>query len=149
MITRWKGDLLAVKQGILVHGCNCVGVMGAGIAAQVARRWPAVEAAYVVHCEDLGDKALGTITFHDLNPGLFIINAMTQLAPGLGKQVSYDAVELCFKRILQIYEMGHYWDVPLCFPALGAGLAGGKWPIIEAIIDETIPDRIEKRLYIL
>ena len=39
-----KGDLLAMgKDGtfdIILHGCNCFNVMGAGIAAQIAAQFP-------------------------------------------------------------------------------------------------------------
>jgi len=35
-------DILGIERGIIVHGCNGYGVMGAGLAAQVKRRYPSV-----------------------------------------------------------------------------------------------------------
>lgn len=44
-IHRISGNLLACT-GILVHGCNCKGVMGSGVAAAIRNRWPDVYKAY-------------------------------------------------------------------------------------------------------
>ncbi len=34
-----NGNLLEVKKGIIAHQCNCKGVMGAGIALQIKKKW--------------------------------------------------------------------------------------------------------------
>jgi hypothetical protein len=39
------------------------------------------------------------------------------------------------------------FHLALCFPMIGAGLGGGNWKIIEAIINETVPKDIETRCY--
>jgi O-acetyl-ADP-ribose deacetylase (regulator of RNase III) len=149
MIKIIKGDMLKVQRGILVHGCNCYGVMGAGIAQQVRSRWPDVYDFYARHCETLGKGALGTITIHNPAKDLVLVNAMTQDGFGKGmRHVNYEAVAQCFERINDV--LGHKASqLPVCFPMIGAGLGGGNWPIVKAIIDETLLPQFERRLYVL
>lgn len=45
-IQRIHGDILTLKRGILVHGCNCFGVMGSGIARLIRDKWPGVFQVY-------------------------------------------------------------------------------------------------------
>jgi O-acetyl-ADP-ribose deacetylase (regulator of RNase III) len=147
MIKTFKGNILDIETGIIVHGCNCHGVMGAGIALQIMNRFPK---AFEVYRK--GNLQLGYITHAEVAPQKWIINANTQKSTGMGKQVSYDAIEEAFARVVtfqknfkDITEV----DLPICFPMIGAGLGGGNWEIISTIIDQTVPDNIEKRLYTL
>lgn len=147
MINHIVGDVLAIRRGVIVHGCNCIGVMGAGVALQVALKWPKIERHYRELCAiSKSEQLLGKIDVHKLGSGdgLFLVNAFTQLEPGGGKQVSYDAMAECFRRISIRADMFH---LPICFPLIGCGLAGGKWPIVAAIIDEQLPMHT-KQLYI-
>lgn len=41
-----QGDFLQNTDGILVHGCNCVGGFGRGIAGQIRSKWPSVARAH-------------------------------------------------------------------------------------------------------
>ena len=45
-----EGDVLNVGEFVVAHGCNTVGVMGAGIAKQVRAEFPEVYAAYYGAC---------------------------------------------------------------------------------------------------
>lgn len=38
MIKTIKGDVLSIKEGIILHSCNDQGIMGAGIAYQIKER---------------------------------------------------------------------------------------------------------------
>lgn len=150
MITTIKGNILDIDRGIIVHGCNAHGVMGAGIAAQIKSRFPE---AYAVYAKS--NLQLGYNTYVKVGPSKYIVNAITQKSIGIGKQVSYDAIEDCFLRLRDKYMEdqicfatdGEY--LPICFPMIGAGLGGGNWEVIRSIIDQSIPDTIEKRLYVL
>lgn len=57
------GDLLAVEDGIIIHGCNCIGGFGSGIAGQILKKWPGVEKAYKAWFVDNPnkDRRLGDI----------------------------------------------------------------------------------------
>lgn len=144
------GNALEIPQGIIVHGCNSHGVMGAGIALEVKRCFPLVFQVYREEYEKNGLK-LGELTFAEVAPFKIIVNAITQGDYGHGtRQVDYEAVVTCFENVLEIAQMiedetGKKLDI--VFPMIGAGLGGGNWNIIEKIIDETIPDHFNKILF--
>ena len=146
MIKEIRGNVLDIDEGIIVHGCNSLGAMGAGIALQIKGRFPDV---FNVYSRSL--RSMGSITTVAVTPRKYIVNAITQKSVGDGRQVSYDAIEECFAQIAStaetFAERGLY--LPICFPMIGAGLGGGNWKIIETIIDQTVPDRFDKRLYVL
>ena len=100
--------------------------------------------AYSADCETIeGDRSkLGLYTHATVNTlagtELIIINAYTQfgLARYKGDVVlDYDAVTNVFKLIAQ--RLGNR---KIGYPAIGAGLAGGNWNIIQSIIDEQLKD---------
>lgn len=145
-IFRHTGNILdEVKTGVIVHGCNCLGVMGAGIARQIKERHPHVYEAYTQHVAF--ESSLGKLIPVEAEPGLIIINAMTQQSTGGKRAVSYDALAECFASVFHYCMEFEYTKIH--FPLIGAGLGGGSWPIIQAIIEETVPDVVEKHLWIL
>jgi O-acetyl-ADP-ribose deacetylase (regulator of RNase III) len=157
MIKTIVDDLLEVKSGAIIHGCNCIGVMGAGVALAVRKKYPHAYSAYVDHCNDsrklagVAHALLGTNHYVQLTPELCLINAFTQLVPGVhSRMVNYDAVVTCFEDA-QKYLKDRSAVMPqiISFPKIGAGLAGGRWEIISSIIDLVVDDTIEKQLYVL
>jgi O-acetyl-ADP-ribose deacetylase (regulator of RNase III) len=145
------GDALDVTEGIIVHGCNCQGVMGAGIARAVKSRFPEAFNAYQQAMNTSG-LILGQVSFALVNDKKIIVNANTQEFTGAGKrQVNYDAVASCFEKVQVIVDTCRQTglDLPVIFPLIGAGLAGGNWKIIETIINETLKDDVKKHLYVL
>lgn len=149
MIKYIEGDVLELcKTGIIVHGCNAQGVMGSGIAAQIKAKHPGAFKLYASSPMSMGD-----ISVYAVNDGKFIVNAITQEYTGYGKQVSYDAVDLAFKRINDYHkntkEFFNGGDLPICFPKIGAGLGGGNWEIIEKIIDVNLTSPTNKICFVL
>lgn len=150
MIETRYGNALDVEAGIIVHGCNCQGVMGGGIAREVRERFPSAYDVYYQKYKESGLK-LGEITFAEVAPNKFIVNANTQDNFGYGvRQVSYDAVVVCFEEVMKLarlIETDRKIRLDVIFPMIGAGLGGGKWPIIEASIDVTVSDDFKKVLF--
>lgn len=156
MITVLHGDALAPDRGVIVHGCNCMGVMGGGIALQVRQHFPTAYAKYREVFETEGLK-LGTINYvivdhPELVPKKIIVNAMTQREFGSDKRyVNYEAVATAFEAVNELLHAIKYAygvTLPVIFPQIGAGLAGGNWAIIETIIDQTVSDEFEKICYV-
>lgn len=147
MIEIRKGNALTVKSGLIVHGCNSHGVMGAGIALAIKNEYPEAFDVYKREYDTYGLK-LGTFTHAEVGPNKFIINAITQGDFGIGKrQVDYEAIAKCFEKLV-LFRKQNLSDLDIVFPKIGAGLGGGNWNIIEKIIDETVPDTIKKILYV-
>lgn len=131
-----SGDLLKLAEegqfDVIVHGCNCFVTMGAGIARQIARKFPE---AYAADCETLsGDiSKLGTFSFHSY-PNLTVVNAYTQYHYKITEgtvNVNYDAIREVFNAIKRVFT-----GKRIGIPKIGAGLAGGCWKVIEKIIEE-------------
>ena len=131
------GNLLDVKEGFIVHGCNALGVMGSGVALEVKKRYPKVYEQY-----KNAKLRVGTNVICGVTTDLYICNSITQEHYGLAKKryVSYDAIETCFKDLNhQIEMLSRVYAIPnqVHIPFIGAGLGGGNWKIISTIIEET------------
>lgn len=155
MIETRYGNALDVQTGIIVHGCNCQGVMGGGIALEVKNRFPDAYHEYMRVHNARGLK-LGQISFAEVSQNKFIVNAQTQDQFGRpGRNVSYDAVADSFVEVVRFataIREHRNLNLDIIFPAIGAGLGGGDWNVISAMIDAIVPDAINggfnKVLYI-
>lgn len=147
MIHEHKGNLLHVQKGIIVHGCNALGVMGSGVAYQVRQIWPGAYSVYRKEYERAGLK-VGDVLPYRPRDGLVVANAITQEHFGRDPDtvyVDYDGVRACFEKI-KVLALA--LDLPVHFPLIGCGLANGDWEIVSGIIDECIPDEIGKHLWV-
>jgi len=137
MIRYIDGDLLKLADeghfDVIAHGCNCFCVMGAGIAPQIKAKYPQ---AYAADCKTTaGDvNKLGTITYtEETTP--FVVNIYSQYdtkGRKVGKiDLDYDALRSGLKELKT-----RYTGKRMGLPMIGAGLAGGDWTKIEAIIEE-------------
>jgi O-acetyl-ADP-ribose deacetylase (regulator of RNase III) len=140
-----KGDLVELAAlgefNVIVHGCNCFNTMGAGVALQIATRFP--EACVADQLTRIGDKSkLGKYTIAmvrgDYGDALTIVNGYTQYAYGLGgPHVEYDAVRSVFGTA--VYNLACMSDnIRIGIPMIGAGLGGGDWERINTIIEEEL-----------
>ena len=133
-----SGDVfIPFKQGkydAFVHGCNCFHTMGAGVAAAVMRNYP--DAYKADKATKYGDRdKLGTYSYCD-DEGGKIINLYTQYDYGGGKvNLDYSALERGFTLLNEDLK-GQF----ICTVRIGAGLAGGDWPIIVETINRVTPD---------
>lgn len=135
-----KGDLIqlaiAGQFDVIVHGCNCFCTMGKGIALTIKQQFPTVYTTDLATIK--GDKAkLGTISFTDVKvngTSLIVVNGYTQYHwKGADGKADYAAIRQVFTVIKQQFS-----GLRIGYPAIGAGLAGGDWQIISAIIEEEL-----------
>ena len=138
-----QGDLLKLAKAgsfdVIAHGCNCFCTMGAGIAKGVAAQFP--QAFHADQQTSKGDRAkLGTCSVAKVqtaNGHLTLVNAYTQYDyRGSGDKIDYNAVRSCMRWISDNYGSGK-----IGLPKIGAGLAGGDWSKILAIIEEELGGR--------
>lgn len=138
------GDLIRMAcEGafdVVVQGCNCMCVMGKGLAKQIREELPdAYEADLRTKKGDRGKLGSYSYALCKANPGIqkiIVVNAYTQfdywrLSEPKALFVDYDAVRLCFRKIKNEWS-GYRFGIPM----IGAGLAGGDWSVISAIIEE-------------
>ena len=126
--------------------------MGAGIAKQIADRYPsALEAdCYAHHRQEnkLGEYSYTFVNVGDGNEyphqqfGLNqrrceIYNLYTQKNVGRGKQVSYDALYDAFQKLRTECDGNTVLGLPY---GISCGLAGGSWNIVNSMIQDIFLD---------
>ena len=132
------GDLLDAEVDAIAHCCNCFCTMGSGIAPKIKQRWPNV---YAADCStEKGDpNKLGTFskavveefTVYNLY-GQFGYSKRDEGIRDLDYDALYDAFDLMADDVVS--NGGRTVGLPL----IGCGLAGGKWSVVKAMIEETL-----------
>lgn len=139
-MTTAEGDLVLMaldgKFDVIIHGCNCFCTMGAGIARVIQEEFPEAYAADLVTTK--GDRnKLGNFSHARVQRGghdITIINGYTQFHyHGDEVLVDYEAVRKLFSTVREQFS-----GKRIGYPKIGAGLAGGDWSRIAAIIDEEL-----------
>jgi O-acetyl-ADP-ribose deacetylase (regulator of RNase III) len=129
-LTFRTGDLFASSDlDALAHGCNCRGVMGAGIAREFRRRWPDMYEAYRARC------ASGKVKVGQVMPwragSMTIYNLATQDRPG--PHATIEAVEAaCAQMLVHAHKRG---IMRIGLPQIGSGIGSLAWPDVEQVLD--------------
>ena len=135
MIKHVVGDLVrdAEQYEVIMHGCNCFCVMGAGIAPQIKAKFPE---AYAADCATTaGDvNKMGTIT-HTVNSKPIVVNMYTQYDTKGRRSGQMDFDYDAFRKALKEVR-AKFSGKMMAMPKIGAGLAGGNWEIIERILED-------------
>ncbi len=138
MIEFRSGDLLKQDDlDIIIHQCNIHCIMEAGIAKQIAKKWPEVlEADKRTKAGDI--KKLGSWTEATLDNGLVVINMYSQKDFGTDKcQTDYNAMEKALSDIKDEYDVGIVDELKIGIPYnIGCGLAGGNWNKVKNILNK-------------
>jgi O-acetyl-ADP-ribose deacetylase (regulator of RNase III) len=134
-----KGNIIKMALNgdfdVIIHGCNCFNTMGAGIAKQIKDNFP--EAYKADQETKKGDKnKLGNYTAATIirnNVTFVVVNAYIQYYYGTGHDISYISLLNVMEKIAK-----HYNCLKMAYPKIGCGLAGGKWYLVSAIINEKL-----------
>jgi len=135
-----RGDLLQLaldgRFDVVVHGCNCQCAMGKGIALSIKQRFP--EAYVADRATVKGDRAkLGHISVAEIRRGdrhFYIVNGYTQFHwQGHAVKADYEAIRKVMRAV-----KAEFAGKRIGYPKIGAGLAGGDWQTIVAIIEDEL-----------
>lgn len=110
---------------------------GAGFAREVRKKWPSVEAAFKGWVAEEGGLRLGQVHFVDLATNLAIASMVAQhgYGPSAKPRIRYQALEACFGAVR---DMAASRGAAVHAPRVGAGQAGGSWPVIEELINDIL-----------
>lgn len=136
MITEKIGNVLDNTNGIIIHGCNAKGLMGAGAALAVKEKYPKCFSAYKMYCSacDIDNfNPLGTVNFYHHDNQLVIANAITQLNPG--KNANIQAIQSCLETIFKYAE---YYDYDVHSVKVGCGIGGLDWNDVKEVYEYTL-----------
>lgn len=135
-----NSDLLEVKEGIILHGCNAQGVMGSGVAKQVKHRYPE---AYVDYLNLIGTgigesgEVLGKTVVTQVTSKLFIASGITQEFYGREPGVQYVSYSALYSVVSFCLAKAAYEEAQLHIPhMIGAGLGGGDYTKIKTLLED-------------
>lgn len=124
---------------IIAHVCNDISAWGKGFVLAISKKWKEPEKQYRSLERDLMN--LGYTQFVRVEDDIVIANMIAQrgifrddnnLAP-----IRYIAVEHCLKAVA---ERARATNACIVLPRIGTGLAGGKWSIMEKVIESAVGD---------
>lgn len=144
MIEIVKGDLFSTDFEVIAHGCNCAGGFGAGVAKVIANKYPHVRKEYLKKFYSVGWKP-GDVQLVSLNEKQSIANCGTQkhYLPRNKDLFEYEAFETVCR---QLRDHCLKNNLRLALPKIGAGLAGGNWDRILAIMEKEL-EGVTVRVY--
>lgn len=156
-----KESLAAGNRVAIAHVCNDEGGWGSGFVVPLGKNYPLAESEYRRWCaegstvnKDFDEEVpfeLGKTQFVYPKPielgGLVVANMIGQHQtinsnPG-STPVRYAAIADCLERVSDYCvkaQGGHetHNTIEVHCPKFGAGLAGGNWTVIEALLDEIV-----------
>lgn len=133
MITIKKGNILDCTENIIVHQVNVQGIMGGGVARQLANQFKGLEKFYSEHCRKLDndyEMLNGTTLIYKENNKI-ICNIFSQKS---NFNTDYKAMKKCLK-YTKLWASNN--NLTICIPyGIGCGIANGDWDKIYKIIEE-------------
>lgn len=131
------------KPALICHVCNdCqpIGKWGAGFVVALSRKNKAPQEAYLKWSKEgsSGGFELGATQITRFTENLWVANMIAQKNikwEGNTPPIRYDALEQCLN---SAYRYAENSGLTVSMPRIGADLAGGDWPTIEAIIKKTM-----------
>lgn len=133
MLIYKTGDILEAKENIICHQVNSQGIMGAGLALQIAKKYPKCEKAYQYFCkeQDYDYEILKSQICEVLINDKHIFNCFTQK---LNFDTDYIALEKCFNEVMIICK-NHNLTVAVPYK-YGSNIANGDWKEVESIFEK-------------
>lgn len=136
------GSLVDAKEGIICHGVNCMGKMGAGAALAIRKKFPTVYSRFL--STGIGVDLLGQLDVVRIDHRLYVANMYNQVYYGYRTpykgtcHFDYDA----FRSALHLLyswnrafkaSAGDYLTIHMPYK-IGCNLAGGNWLEVEKIL---------------
>lgn len=143
------GDMFDCGDIVIGHGCNTQGLMGAGVAGIVARRFPLTKVQYVALCADgrvMGGDVLVTVELDGERENAWMIfNMMTQVLPGANADL-----ELIRMAAEEAVKIARQYDIgTIHIPQIGCGIGGLDWSEVKRVFQETETDDFEWTVWTL
>lgn len=151
MITYINKDISTIQYGIIAHGVNCYGVMDAGVAFTLRRKFPQITLPYQTLCSNYDSSSkshlLGMVQLIDINKNypnsLMVANCFTQV--GYGTNFIHARVDAIEEAMSGLFSYAHVYDIPVFMPKIGCGLGGLNWEQdVQPIIYQLLQDNEEE-----
>lgn len=135
---------------LIVHICNDAGAWGKGFVMALSARWKQPEAQYRSWAKSGDVFELGAVQQVQVESDVWVVNMIAQhgirKAPDGTPPIRYEALMQALKGV---FLLAKQYKGSVHMPRIGAGLAGGDWEIIAAIIEDVLCDNgIDVKVYI-
>lgn len=120
----------------ICHICNDIGAWGKGFVMALSKKWNLPKQEY----KKLKNYNCGDVGYVQVESNIVVCNMIAQV--GIYKKngvapVRYDALKKCLENVVdKILQQDK--KIFIAMPRIGCGLAGGKWYIVEKIINDTL-----------
>ena len=154
MIEYIHKNLTTVTHGIVAHGCNCKGKMGAGVAKDIKEKWPKAFDGYLYMLTEMSKQPVG------VKPGavlfvrveetpisqVIVANMLTQQNYGR-EPIRYADPVAIRKAMKLVMSRAKREDLPVYMSRVGCNLGGLDWDTdVRPIIEEL--DTTERTIYV-
>ena len=150
MIEYVQGDLLNVRDGLILHGVNCQRRMNSGIAKQIRKKYPEVYENYMKSSS--GSSMLGEFVPVPISPFLIVGNCYTQEFYGNDGKLyaSLTAIEKSLTMAMLYCTLNDIYRISM--PKIGAALGGLNWEDVEKVVNnvfENFSKHLSLRIFYL
>lgn len=130
MLINKTGDILKATENIICHQVNENGVMGAGLALQIAKKYPQVKKEYKEFCNQFKDILYGQYQVCKVESHKYIANCFTQK----NFVTDLEDIRLVFSGLLETCKLN---NLTIAIPyKYGCGIAHGDWNKVTDILDK-------------
>ena len=140
-LTRDATEPITEKLTIMAHVVNDkTANWGAGFGRFLAKKWPHVQDNFRRITANPGSLHLGASFISEVDDALLAFHMVAQKGYGESTKpkIRYEALRKCFEKLAEVALTRH---AAVQMPTVGAGEAGGSWPIIEEMIEDTLSRR--------
>lgn len=137
MVKIVNGDILNCTEDMIIHQVNIAGVMGGGVARQLANCHKGLEEGYAEYCKEHNNRYI------DLCGDVFYYKTTDKIIANMFSQrenfdTDYFNMEIALKDILNFAKEN---KLSVCIPyGIGCGIANGDWNTVLSIIDKVFKD---------
>lgn len=136
------GNILDIKEGIIVHQVNTLGLAGRGLALQIRNKWPDWYSEYKNYTHKYQCKLGDTFPWYiQFQPPIAVFSIYGQSEIGYSKQyTNYDAI---ITGLQDLYRFNEQKKWPVYFPyKIGCGYGFGQWSVMLSILEQYYPEGI-------
>jgi O-acetyl-ADP-ribose deacetylase (regulator of RNase III) len=128
---------------VIVHCCNDLGRWGAGFVLAISARWLEPEAEFRAWHQlgAAGGFALGAVQFVPVRADIVVANLLGQHGIKKGSKgppIRYDAIAA---GLAKVGDHAIATGASVHMPRIGCGLAGGKWELVEPLVQQHLSAR--------
>ncbi len=124
---------------VIIHVCNDINKWGKGFVLALSKRWSDTKIIFHGMKQELGTISICLME----HLRICVVNMIAQ--KGIYKQngiepIRYGALETCLQKVAGTFK-DHVYKVSFHMPRIGCGLAGGRWEIVQSLIQRNLVEK--------